>query len=227
MLSKNYLAIKQFIEFVSDSLSDKGTLTKLEQLRRTGASSAGTHSAEELFTREFLCPTISRYFRNEIRNQLSLTDEQITRGLGTEGYQNCTGFGFTPARKQPHFFTKSDIVRSDPPPAWFKHSEKPLPKFQACPDFAIDQPLPFRAVGEVKFFKEGSKETAIRELYNATRQAVFYLGAFRQDYDAAILVVADASPEHVFKGALEDLRPELLSRYGEDTGIYLVTIGLK
>ena len=216
----------QFVASLESRLQTEGLLKSLDQLQRDGSSSAGTHSIEELFTREFLCPTISSYFREEIRDKLNLSDEQITNGLGTEGFQNCPGFGFTPARRQAHFFTKSDVIRPDPPTTWFKSSEKALTKFQACPDFAISDPLPFRAVGEVKFFKEGSKETAVKELFNATRQATFYLGAFCNEYDAAILVVADASPGHVFKAALEDLHPDFLSRYGEATGVHLAVIGL-
>ncbi|MBI2234148.1 MAG: hypothetical protein HYU57_03975 [Micavibrio aeruginosavorus] len=32
-----------------------------------------------------------------------------------EGFQNCEGFGFTPAPKRKHLFTKGDIVKADPP----------------------------------------------------------------------------------------------------------------
>jgi hypothetical protein len=195
-------------------------------MRHEGNSSAGTHSHEELFTREFLCPAISRYFKSAIRNRLPLSDLEIEKGLGTEGFQNCPDFSFTPARQQPHFFTKSDIIKGKPPESWFKLSNAKLPRFQACPDFAIKDPLPFRAIGEVKFFKAPSKSKAISELYNATRQAVFYLGAFHKEYDNAILVFADATPNNVFRSAIKDLNEELIRRYGEETGIYLSVISL-
>lgn len=219
--------IADLLAFLERTLPSQSILARIEKIKSTGSSTAGRHSDEEIFTREFLCPTISRYFRNEFTRIPSLTDREITEGLGTEGFQNCPGFGFTPARKQPHLFRKSDIVNAEPPAEWRISSTKPLPKFQACPDFAITTPLPFRALGEVKFFKGGSSDKAIQELYNATRQAVFYLGAFNKEYDSAILVIADASPNHTFKKSLNDLQPSLLSRYSEDTGVYLLVICLQ
>jgi hypothetical protein len=67
----------------------------------------------------------------------------------------------------------------------------------------------------------------VGELYNVCRQVVFYLGAF-DEYEIALLVVADASEGHVFKRALtETLNPEIERRLGPDTGIYLIAPALR
>lgn len=212
-------------DFVTATLEAQSVVAPLEKMVRERTSQAGTRR-EEIFTREFLCPTIARFFYETARPQLNLSEDAIRSGLGTEGYQNCPGFGFTPARHGQHLFTKSAIIENDPPKSWLLASTAPLRAFQACPDFAISQPLPFSAVGEVKYFRSGTPASAVRELYNAARQAIFYLGAFRSAYDAAMVIVADASKEHTFFSGMQLVRPELLARFGPATGIHLVPIRL-
>ncbi|MBI4525636.1 MAG: hypothetical protein HY695_17710 [Deltaproteobacteria bacterium] len=102
------------VEYIRTELESKQILAPLEDHIRLETSSAGKRP-EEVFTREFLCPAIRKHFSVEARDQLDLLDEEIARGLGTEGFQNCEGFGFTPARKRKHLFTKGDIVKADPP----------------------------------------------------------------------------------------------------------------
>lgn len=88
-------------------------------------------------------------------------------------------------------------------------------------------PLAFSVVGEVKYFASESAESAVRELYDAARQAVFYLSALHNLYESAMIVVADASPKHSFFKGLELSKPELLERFGDETDIHLVVIGLR
>lgn len=213
-------------DFLIDDLESQSILGPLEEFIENKTSSAGT-SREEVFTREFLCPSIVRYFYKVVRPDLDLSDEEIRSGLGTEGFQNCPGFGFTPARLRKQLFTKSDIIKAKPPESWFKAGEKKLSAFRPCPDFAIDHPLPVSVVGEVKYFIKGSPKVAVKELYDAARQAIFYLGAFQDRYDAAMLVVADASPDQSFIKGLELVRPELLERFGPESNVYLVPVGLR
>jgi hypothetical protein len=214
------------LSYIRAQFEDRPIRAELEDLARSGKSAAGK-LPEEVFTREFLCPTVADYFYIEIRRDLSLRDDQIEEGLGTAGFENCPRFGFTPARKAPHLFTKSDVIRPKAPLRWTNKAVM-LPAYQACPDFAIRKPLPLSVVGEVKYFRGRTKDSAVKELYDCTRQAVFYLGAFRGEYDNALLVVADASPDNVFRQALlEDLNEELLRRFGEATGIFLVDIAIR
>jgi len=199
-------------------------LYDLGRLIRNRGSLAGSRH-EEVFNREFLCPAIAKYFYEEVRAALDLKDGEIESGLGTEGFQNCPRFGFTPARKLPHFFTKGDIIKSTPPPGWLE-TNSPLPKYQACPDFAIRKPLPVSVVGEVKYFRAGSEKKVVKELYDGARQIAFYLGAFRRRYRNGLFVVADASHSHAFERGISTLHPELRRRFGADTGIYLLVLAL-
>jgi hypothetical protein len=212
-------------EFLKAELQAQPVISRLEKIIQERTSKAGTRH-EEVFTREFLCPAIRKFFYVSVRPELNLSDDEIKRGLGTEGYENCPGFGFTPARGEKHLFTKSDIIEASPPESWLTRSAVPLPAFQACPDFAISKPLPFSIVGEVKYFAAGSPESAVRELYNASRQAVFYLGAFHGAYDSAMIVVADASKDHAFFEGMQSIRSEVLARFGSETRIHLLCVKL-
>lgn len=214
--------INSLIKFISTKLSEQPIIESLNNMILHRLSSAGTRR-EEVFTREFLCPAISDYFYNIIRNSLNLSDDEIMSGLGTEGYINAKGFGFTPARQKCHFFTKSDIVKSTIPDSWTNGHHR---RNQACPDFAIRAPLPFSTIGEVKFFHSGGQKSALKELYNVARQAVFYLGAYACEYDSALIVVADASKGHVFHNAIKQVNPEIINRFGDETSIYLSVIAL-
>ena len=214
--------IEALKHYLTEHLRKPGIRSRLERSIVDGSSTAGRRH-EEVFTRDFLCPTLHRFFYEHVRSELNLTDEQITVGLGTEGFENSPGFGFTPGHQSNHIFTKSDIARRDPPKAWFAANSRPLPPYQACPDFAIREPLPFSMVGETKYFRNGSATAAVKELYRAARQAVFYLGAFPRRYDAAMIVVGDASPGHTFYKGLESLKPELVQRFGQESNVHLVT----
>jgi hypothetical protein len=224
LVSSTEPSLMGLIGFLETTLSARSVLYELGRRIRSRGSLAGSRH-EEVFTREFLCPAIAKYFYEEIRAALDLKDHEIQSGLGTEGFQNCCGFGFTPARKSPHLFTKSDIIKSTPPPGWVE-TKSPLPRYQACPDFAIKKPLPVSVVGEVKYFRTGSKKQVVKELYDGVRQVAFYLGAFRRDYDNGLLVVADASPSHAFVRGISALHPKLIPRFGSDTGIYLLQLRL-
>ena len=209
--------------YIQEELQKSPIRERLNRFIQDGSSKAGTRY-EEVFTREFLCPVIGRFFYVYVRSELNMSDGEIKAGLGTEGFTNCPGFGFTPGHRSNHLFTKADIIKRRPPDRWFAADEKALSTFQACPDFAISKPLPLSVVGETKYFKSGSPARAVTELYDTARQAVFYLGAFPGCYDSAMIVVADASAGHTFHKGLELLKPELLQRFGSETNVHLVTI---
>jgi hypothetical protein len=219
------IGIKEFKDYLRKDLESRPIKEPLAEIIRSGHSTAGKRH-EEVFTRYFLCPSIKKFFYESVREGLNIRDDAISNGLGTEGYRNCAGFGFTPASKRKQLFTKEEIIKAQPPKTWMQAENKALPPFQACPDFAIRNPLPLSIVGEVKYFKSGPPERAVRELYQAARQVVFYLAAFHGDYRSALIVVADASPDHAFSKGLQLLKPGLRDRFGADTDIHLVTINL-
>lgn len=218
--------INDFLLYIQSSLENQSIPTKLNEMIIEKSSSAGSSSKEEIFTREFLCPAISKYFYSTIFDTLSLRPEEIKKGLGAEGFKNATGFGYTPARKERHFFTKSEFVKTKPPQVWFNDQEKFPTRFQACPDFAIRNPLPFSALGEVKYFKKGGAEAAQRELFNGIRQSTFYLAAYRNEYDCVLLIIADESEDKVMKKCVDSLHEDIKSRFGMETGIFILVIGL-
>jgi len=65
------------------------------------------------------------------------------------------------------------------------------------------------------------------ELYNVTRQAIFYLGAYHGQYSDALMVIADASEGYAFFKGIDDLiKPELMARFGSETHVHLLPIKL-
>ena len=152
--------------------------------------------------------------------------DEMRKNLQMEGFKTVKGFGSTPASKRMHLFTKDRVIKSEPPEEWYLDGKR-LAEYKACPDFAIRHPLlPSSTVGEVKYFKSGSPKHAVQVLYDASRQALFYVGAFTGIYASAMIVVADASRNHAFFEGLKLIRPELLRRFGAETDIHLVPIRL-
>lgn len=216
------MSVAKLVDHLESDLARPDVLNQLTSMIAGKSSTAGTRP-EEVFTREFLCPSIADFFYRKNRDP-DLSDHGIQCGLGTEGYKNAAGFGFTPAREQRHLFTKSEFVMSEVPASWLQ-ADKPTRK-QACPDFAIADPLPLSVVGEVKFYNSESPAAAIKELYDAARQAVFYLGAFGSTYSDALIVVADAYQANTFISGLKQVNPGILSRFGEETRVHLAVISL-
>jgi hypothetical protein len=216
--------VEELAKFLKKQLEEKPVVPLVEQMVRDHSSLAGT-SREGIFTREFLCPAI-RDFYTQVCQNLNLHADEIHKNLQMEGFKTVKGFGSTPASKRMHLFTKDLVIKSEPPESWYLDG-KHLAAYKACPDFAICQPLLRSAtVGEVKYFESGSPKHAVQILYDASRQALFYLGAFTGTYQSAIIVVADASRDHAFFEALKLTRPELLRRFGTETDIHLVPIKL-
>ena len=216
-------SIEALKKYIKEKLEEQYILSKLDDFLKSGKSSAGKKSKEEIFTREFLCPSLYDYFSS----QLVFSDDDIKKGLGTEGYQNCLGFGFTPSHGRQHIFRKQDMSGTKSPPEWLKKNESKLPDYQPCPDFAIRKPLPVSVVGDVKYFENSSTQEAITMLYSSAREAVFYLGAFHGDYDSALIVVADGSKTEVFSKGMQSLKTDLLQRFGFITHIHLSILNLK
>jgi hypothetical protein len=217
--------LERFKHYVRNRLECEPVIEQLAKLIGPGGE-CEKQNREEIFTKRFLCPRIKDFFHREVQRELGLTDEQIQNGLGAEGFEGMNGFRFTPASSRKHLFTKAYVIKPTPPPSWFKSKEVPLTECRACPDFAIRSPLPFSLVGEVKFFKSGSPNKAVSDLYQASRQALFYQAAFHEIYHSALIVFADASPGHSFFEGLELIKPELLERFSSETDIHLLPIKL-
>ena len=226
-MTRQVVDIQRLSSYIKVQLENRPVRDDLEALVRSGKSTAGKRP-EEVFTAEFLCPVLRKFFNDEVWAELNLSKSEIKKHLGTEGYKKRGGFGFTPASRRAHLFTKSLVLEPTYPRAWLKTEKQQLSRYQACPDFAIEKPLLSASiVGEVKYFSSGSTDHAIEELYNASRQALFYLGAFHNIYESAMIVIADASDHHTFFEGLGLLREDLVKRFGPETNIHLVPIKLR
>lgn len=91
--------------YIQDELQKSPIRERLDRFIQDGSSKAGTRY-EEVFTREFLCPVIGRFFYEYVRSELNMSDGEIKAGLGTEGFTNCPGFAFTPAHRSSHFLQR-------------------------------------------------------------------------------------------------------------------------
>jgi hypothetical protein len=59
-----------------------------------------------------------------------------------------------------------------------------------------------------------------------TSKPIHNLGAFHDNYDSAMVVVADASPGYSFQKGIQLLKPELMQRFGAESDLYLLIIRL-
>src|SRR5579862_2911676 len=209
--------LERLKQYLADQVQRQPVIDTLDSMVGVDGKFA-KQNREEVFTKRILCPHIRNFFYNHVREDLGLPDDKIALGLGAEGFdgqERIKDFGFTPAGQTPHLFTKDLVIKPFPPKAWLRTEAGDLRQYKACPDFAIRKPLPFSVVGEVKYFKSESPKRAVIELYNASRQALFYLATFHDQYEAALLVFADASRSHAFFEGLELLKPDLLRRFGQ------------
>lgn len=208
-------------DHIKDVLEEPGVRQNLIERVDSGLSKA--NGFEEIFTKDFLCPAIADYFCSQSKN-LQLSKDRIEAGLGCEGSQTTPGFSFSPASEN-HLFTKSEFLNSMPPDSWFKGGN--LSNKRAYPDFAIRKPLPCSILGEVKLIRSGNTKTAMSALYEAARQALFYMGAFKGQYEASMAVIVDASDEHLLQSTLELVSEGVLDRFNSTTNIYLCCITLR
>ena len=124
--------IQRLSDYIKNQLENHSVRDDLEALVLSGKCAAGK-SREGVFTAEFLCPVLRKFFNEEVRAGLSQSDEEIQQCLLVKGYKGQSGFGFTPASRRAHLFTKSLILEPTYPTAWLKAEKQPLSKYQACP----------------------------------------------------------------------------------------------
>src|SRR5437867_11379223 len=96
--------IENLKAYIQEELQKNPIRERLNRFIQDGSSKAGTRD-EEVFTREFLCPVIGTFFYVYVRSELNISDGEIKAWLGTEGFTNCPGFGFTPGHRINHIIT--------------------------------------------------------------------------------------------------------------------------
>jgi hypothetical protein len=103
-----------------------------------------------------------------------------------------------------------------------------LTNYRSYADFGVRHPLPVSLVGELKYeYKIKSRDSAVKALYEVTRQCVFYLGAFGDEYDCAVGLVADATDNHIIYETFAMLPEALRDRFGERNRLHLMVVRIR
>ncbi len=206
---------KAIREIVADSQSD--------------VSKRHMRSPESAFLNRYIIPKI--YLLMQTIN--GINKEQARQAFLCEGYANmlqcCSG---TPARTERHPFTKvigtdvTDIMRK-----WKDGNGSSLT--QACPDFALRDPFPFKTVFEGKYFEQGSPDKAARDLVTNIYQAFFYRAlpyvAPKKsgppwDYDFSCLLAYDASPKQTLVAAWNQLAEPIRHGFWDGANLYVMIL---
>jgi hypothetical protein len=143
---------------------------------------------ETIFSNNFVVPAIHGYLQRHASAPLSEGD--ACKALLAEGYANFTKMASaSPMSDFEHPFAKQfNTVRNIAESWWNSSNESAVRK--ACPDFALR--LPYKVVGETKYFRERGIEAAKTELVKGIYQCFFYRG-LPWDYEYACFLAYDAS----------------------------------
>jgi hypothetical protein len=153
--------------------------------------------AENAFLYAYAVPIVLRH----MRSVPGIGDREVRQSFLSEFFRNfpdqCSN---TPARTQLHPFSKVVGINADIFAQW--RGQRGASLRQACPDFAFQQPFPFKIVFEGKYFQEGGIGAARNELVSNIYQTFFYRAlpyvapkksSPAWDYDFACLLACDAS----------------------------------
>lgn len=189
---------------------------------------SGRGKFEEIFTSEILVKHIASFHMfGEFRDQFGLTVEDVKNGLAYEGWnqKGQNEFGSSPITETGFktLIRKSGGV-SD---SWKSpNSRGGLSNFSPCPDLAFKEPLPFTAVGDVKYIKDSpSANQILNDLQQAIREIFFYYAAFNLGrslpfYESGFLIVGDATQEQLVLNVMRETNPELEDRFYSTPGFF-------
>jgi hypothetical protein len=161
---------------------------------------------EEIFTYLYIGKAIQAFHQiSSVRDRIGLEERQIRTGLAIEGSDKYELYGSAPGEGFSSLIKKSGGWRSS-----FCGSKKSgkLPLNHPCPDFGLKRPLPFTAVGDVKYVRNGEVSDLLRSLYESIREMYLYLGMINLGqpepiYENAVLIVGDATEGNVLQEVIE------------------------
>lgn len=162
---------------------------------------------ETLFLSKIVVPTIHGYLKS---NSPMLSKEDACKALLAEGYRSFKDVASgSPMSADRYPFTKQFSAGDTLFKSWWDSTKKSR-VCNACPDFALRFPCPYKVVGEVKYFRERGAEAARKELVRSIYQCFFYRGLPSWDYDYACLLAYDASGNeslaNAWKGVCSDVK---------------------
>ena len=164
----------------------------------------------------------------------AMTPELAKEAFLSESFRNLPEYSCaSPARRLRHPFNKA--LNTDAATIyqqWCGESQS-QPLTQSCPDFAFRSPFPHRIVFEAKYFLQGSRAKAQRELVENAYQAFFYRALPPDhaetsrpdwDYEYSCLFAYDASPEGLLLDAWRQLAPEVKHGFWEGANVYIMVL---
>lgn len=102
-----------------------------------------------------------------------------------------------------------------------------LPALAPCPDIALKAPLPFTAVGDVKYFRgHKTQEQVLNELHQAVKEIFFYYAAMNLGrkvpvYENGLLIIADATNDQTVLKCIRGANPGLEDRLFTTPGFFV------
>jgi hypothetical protein len=229
---------QQFFNFLESSLRGRcqtmSIADEVDLLERQGGIPAqkmpGKGKFEEIFTSVFLTREIAQFHLcSQFRDIFDLSDEEIRAGLAYEGWKQdgLEHFGSSPIIDV-GFKTVLSKSATGWKGSWGRPSTRgELPNLAPCPDIALKPPLPFSAVGDVKYFRGDKTEGEIlKELHLAVKEVFFYyavmnIGRDEPFYKNGLLIVADATTEQTVMKTIKGAMPGLADRLFNTPGFYM------
>jgi hypothetical protein len=182
---------------------------------------------EDAFLYKYAMPVIFRH----MQTVEGIGAIEARHSLLCEYYRNMKEYCHcTPARTQRHPFSKAVGTKPAQIIAQWTGSHGARLR-QACPDFAVREPFPFKIVFEGKYFDKGAATKARIELVTDLYQAFFYRGlpyiarkknSPAWDYDFACLLAYDASDEGNLKGAWDSLDSQVKNAFWDGANVYVM-----
>ena len=229
---------QQFFDFLQSELMARCQTTtiasEVDRLERQGGVPAqkmlGKGKFEEIFTAEYLTKEIARFhLHSDFRDYFDLSDKEIRAGLAYEGWKQD---GMEHFASSPIIDVGFKTILSKSATGWKGSWGRPsaagdLPNLAPCPDIALKPPLPFSAVGDVKYFRGDKSEGEIlKELHLAVKEVFFYyavmnIGRADPFYKNGLLIVADATKDQNVMKAISNAMPGLADRLFNTPGFYM------
>ena len=232
---------QHFFDFLQNGLMARCQNTtianEVDRLERQGGIPAqkmpGKGKFEEIFTAEFLTKEIARFhLHSDFRDYLDLSDEEIRAGLAYEGWKQD---GMEHFASSPIIDVGFKTILSKGATGWKGSWGRPsamgdLPYLAPCPDIALKPPLPFSAVGDVKYFRgDKTEDEILKELHQAIKEVFFYyavmnIGRDEPYYKNGLLIVADATTDQSVMDAINKAMPGLSDRLFNTPGFYMTVL---
>lgn len=187
-------------------------------------------SAESAFLNHYVIPKLYEL----IARRPDMDREKATSSLLSENFRHLNGMASgTPARRERHPFKKALVGLPRTVMSQWRGQGVGSPLVQACPDFALRKPFPFKIVFEGKYFAQGGIKLAETELVTDLYQAFFYLGlplvpetkrSAAWEYDYSCLLAFDASADQTYHAAWNSIAKNIRDGFWSGANIYVMIL---